>query len=56
MKLNNCSKETYKIYDFSNKTFEQLCKSVELCHNMNNIIVYVQRNQNNTDFFHLSSL
>ncbi len=47
--LNSSNK--YKIYDFSNKTFEQLCKSVGLCHSMNNIIVYVQRNENNTDFF-----
>ncbi len=47
--LNNSNK--YKIYDFSNKNFEQLCKSVGLCHNMNNIIVFIERNQNNADFF-----
>lgn len=52
-KINELNQNKYKIYDFSNHTFQQLCKCVELCQKINNIIVYIERNSENNDFFQL---
>lgn len=49
--INLLHQNKFKIYDFSNRTFTQLCKCVELCHKMTNIIVYIERNSENDDFF-----
>ncbi len=51
--INELQQNKYKIYDFSNRNFQQLCKSVELCHKVSNMIVYVERNSENNDFFEL---
>ncbi len=51
--INELNQNKYKIYDFSNHTFQQLCKCVELCQKINNIIVYIERNSENNDFFQL---
>ena len=66
--INELNQNKYKIYDFSNRNFQQLCKSVELCqswltkgeqidrgrrHKVSNMIVYVERNSENNDFFEL---
>lgn len=51
--INELNQNKYKIYDFSNRNFQQLCKSVELCQKITNIIVYIERNTENNDFFEL---
>lgn len=51
--INELNQNKYKIYDFSNKNFKQLCKCVELCQKIKNIIIYIERNLENEDFFQL---
>ena len=38
---------SYKIYDASDKKESQIIKLIELCIQLNNIIVYLKRNKKN---------
>ena len=41
---------SYKIYDASDKKESQIIKLIELCIQLNNIIVYLKRNKKNSIF------
>ena len=44
----------YIINNASNRRLYELLRITELCHKMNTLLVYVERNENNDDYFRLN--
>jgi hypothetical protein len=41
----------FNINNSSNRNFEELMRITELCHKINNILVFIKRNKKNNDYF-----